>query len=87
MPGDTNVQKLSIALSGCGHAGLSHGREIVACNDWNLAAVCDMREAKLPPHWPTGEAAVEATRMACAAIEAVERDTLTLNNFEQPEPR
>ena len=44
MRGNTNVRKLSIALSGCGHAGLSHGREIVACNDWNLAAVCDVRE-------------------------------------------
>ena len=35
-------EPLRIALSGCGHAGMNHGQEIVKCPAWRLVAVCDV---------------------------------------------
>ena len=44
MASDRPDEPLSIALIGCGGAGLNHGKEIVASPRWRLAAVCDVRE-------------------------------------------
>ena len=54
------------------------------CRDVQCAEFAQaVREGKLPVHWPTPEAAIEATRIGCAAMEAVKRDTLALSDFEK----